>query len=129
MPDVHNLDPSGSPRGAGTSDLDAFFALAGVWGLSTEQQIVLLGSPSRSTYFKWKKDGGSVSADTEERISHLMAIYKALQILFPDPDRADAWLRRPSRGFEGRPALDVMLGGRLQDIIRVREYIDAQRGG
>ena len=58
-----------------------------------------------------------------------MAIYKALQILFPDPDRADAWLRRPSRVFEGRSALDVMLGGRLQDIIRVREYIDAQRGG
>jgi uncharacterized protein (DUF2384 family) len=129
MSDVHHFDPNASPRGGSTTELDAFFALASVWALGAEQQIVLLGSPSRSTYFKWKRDGGSVSTDTEERISHLMAIYKALQILFPDPDRADAWLRRPNRVFEGRTALDVMLGGRLQDIIRVREYIDAQRGG
>ena len=129
MRDVHNLDQNRAVHVTGASDLDAFFALAGVWSLGAEQQITLLGSPSRSTYFKWKKDGGSVSTDTEERISHLMAIYKALQILFPEPDRADAWLRRPSRVFEGRPALDVMLGGRLQDIIRVREYIDSQRGG
>jgi hypothetical protein len=26
-------------------------------------------------------------------------------------------------------ALDVMLGGSLSDIIRVRQYVDAQRGG
>ena len=49
MPDVHNLDPNRSPRGGGVSDLEAFFALAGVWSIGTEQQITLLGSPSRST--------------------------------------------------------------------------------
>lgn len=111
------------------SYLDVFFALAESWRLSAEQQIVLLGSPSRSTYFKWKKDGGSVSADTEERISHLLSIFKALEILFPDPDRATLWLRRENRFFEDRAALDVMLGGRLTDILLVRNYLDAQRGG
>lgn len=111
------------------SYLDVFFALAESWNLSTEQQIVLLGSPSRSTYFKWKKDGGSVSADTEERLSHIVSIFKALEILFPDPDRATLWLRRENRFFEDRSALDVMLGGRLTDILLVRNYLDAQRGG
>lgn len=110
-------------------ELETFFALASVWNLNTDQQITLLGSPSRSTYFKWKKAGGSPSVDTEERISHLIAIYKALQILFPEPARADAWLRRSNRFFQGRSALDVLLDGRLQDIICVREYVDAQRGG
>lgn len=127
MTDVHTHAPS--PDRPEANALDAFFALAGVWSLSADQQIVLLGSPSRSTYFKWKRDGGGVAGDTEERISHLMAIYKALQILFPDPARADAWLRRPNRVFQGRSALDVLLEGRLQDIIRVRDYVDAQRGG
>lgn len=111
------------------SYLDVFFSLAESWNLSSEQQIVLLGSPSRSTYFKWKKDGGSLSADTEERISHLVSIFKALEILFPDPDRATLWLRRENRFFEDRAALDVMLGGRLTDILLVRNYLDAQRGG
>ncbi len=111
------------------SYLDVFFSLAESWSLSADQQITLLGSPSRSTYFKWKKDGGSVSADTEERISHLISIFKALEILFPDPDRATLWLRRDNRFFEDRSALDVMLGGRLTDILLVRNYLDAQRGG
>jgi uncharacterized protein (DUF2384 family) len=127
MTDVHlHAQSSNSPE---ANELRAFFAVANLWGLGADQQITLLGSPSRSTYFKWKKEGGSVTGDTEERISHLMAIFKALQILFPDASRADAWLRRPNRFFLGQSALDVMLGGRLQDIIRVREYVDAQRGG
>jgi hypothetical protein len=128
MPDVSpaEIQPK---RVSGPEDFTAFLGLADLWNLSTDHQITLLGSPARSTYFKWKKDGGAMSSDTEERVSHLMAIYKALQILFPDAKRADAWPSHPSRSFEGRSALEVMLGGKLEDIIRVREYLDAQRGG
>jgi uncharacterized protein (DUF2384 family) len=128
MPHVTNIEPQPTRRDT-PSEFDAFLALADIWRLSTDQQITLLGNPARSTYFKWKKQGGSMSSDTEERISHLIAIYKALQILFPEPHRADAWLERPHRFFGGRSARDVMLGGKLYDIIRVREYLDAQRGG
>jgi uncharacterized protein (DUF2384 family) len=128
MPHVTNIESRPS-HGDIPNEFDAFLALADVWRLNTDQQITLLGNPARSTYFKWKKQGGSMSSDTEERISHLVAIYKALQILFPEPHRADAWLERPHRFFGGRSALDVMLDGKLQDIIRVREYLDAQRGG
>ena len=76
MTDVHhNQDPR--PNRPDATALGAFFALAEVWDLNTDQQIVLLGNPSRSTYFKWKKEKGDVSGDTEERISHLMATFKA----------------------------------------------------
>ena len=34
--------------------LRAFFNIARDWDLNAEEQIVLLGSPVRSTYFKWK---------------------------------------------------------------------------
>lgn len=128
MPDAIPLETR-RDRTPDPGPLPAFFALADVWRLSTDQQIVLLGSPARSTYFKWKKEGGALSVDQEDRVSHLLSIFKALQVLFPDAARADAWLARPHRFFGGRSALDVMLGGKLEDIVRVRDFVDAQRGG
>jgi len=128
MPDVNHVEADRT-NSAAPDGFAVFFALADQWRLTTDQQITLLGSPARSTYFKWKKEGGLLSPDTEERISHLLGIFKALQILFPDPERADAWLRRANRFFEDRSALGVMLGGKLADILSVRTYLDAQRGG
>lgn len=128
MPDVDPIKSTGATAPV-LDDFAVFFALADRWKLSTDQQMTLLGTPARSTFFKWKKEGGLVSADTEERISHLLAIFKALEILFPDPERADAWLRRTNRFFKNQTALDVMMGGKLADILSVRYYLDAQRGG
>lgn len=109
--------------------MEAFFNLAEAWQLSTDDQIRLLGSPGRSTFFKWKKEGGSIPKDTLERLSHIFGIYKALQILLPSPKAADDWVRRANAQFGGQSALDVMLGGQVVDIYRVRQYLDAQRGG
>lgn len=109
--------------------LDAFFQIAEAWNLNTDDQIVLLGSPGRSTFFKWKKESGSLPADTLERISHIISIYKALEIIIPDPKQADDWIKRPNNYFDGQSALDVMLGGSFVDVYRVRQYVDAQRGG
>ncbi|WP_323799134.1 MbcA/ParS/Xre antitoxin family protein [Parasphingorhabdus sp.] len=108
--------------------MDAFQRLAELWQLSTEDQILLLGSPGRSTFFKWKKDGGTLPRDTNERISHLLAIFKALEIMLPDERAADGWIRRANHYFHGQSALDVMLNGQIADILRVRQYVDAQRG-
>lgn len=126
----NDTNPQTTPASAsGTTTLDIFFRLADQWALSTEQQITLLGAPARSTFFKWKKEGGLLSTDTEERISHLISIYKALQILVPDAKAADTWIHRPNKYFGGRTALGVMLEGKLTDIYSVRTYLDAQRGG
>ncbi|HEX8668883.1 MAG TPA: MbcA/ParS/Xre antitoxin family protein [Allosphingosinicella sp.] len=122
-----------APPGVGTSripaELEAFFEIADKWKLSTDEQLTLLGSPGRSTYFKWKKEGGVVPRDTLERISHMLGIYKCLQILFTTADRSDEWIKRPNDFFDHKSALDVMLGGSVVDIYRVRQYLDAQRGG
>ena len=126
----HAADTAPTPANTSSSRaLDVFFKLADAWKLTIEQQITLLGAPARSTFYKWKKDGGLLSADTEERISHLASIYKALQIVVPDPKAADTWIERPNKYFGGRTALDVMLDGKLTDIYAVRMYLDAQRGG
>lgn len=109
--------------------LEAFVNIAENWGLSVDEQLKLLGSPARSTFFKWKKEGGLLPQDTKERISHLLGIYKDLHILFTVPERADEWPKRSNRYFNDRSALDVMLGGKVVDIYRVRQHLDAQRGG
>lgn len=109
--------------------MDAFTKLAEDWGLSTDEQLTLLGSPGRSTFFKWKKSGGNLPQDTIERISHILSIYKSLQILLPNPESADGWIKKPNAYFDDRSALEVMLDGQVIDIYRVREYLDAQRGG
>ena len=125
------LDAPDAHQGAGPSripaELETFFAMADRWKLSTDEQIVLLGSPGRSTFFKWKKDGGGLPADTRERLSHMLGIWKSLRILFTQDDRGEAWVRAKNRYFDGASALDVMLEG-MSGVIRVRRYLDAQRG-
>jgi hypothetical protein len=113
--------------------LRAFFNIARDWGLAIDDQIVLLGSPGRSTFFKWKAAPNSarLSRDTLERLSLLLGIYKALQILLPEPATADAWIKRPNSAppFGGASALARMLAGNVSDLVAVRQYLDAMRGG
>ena len=112
--------------------LRAFFRLADLWQLSVAEQMTLLGVTARSTFFKWKKNVDvELPKDTLERISYLLGIYKALQILLPDPHAADAWVRQPNQAsvFGGRSALERMLSGHVADLFVVRRYLDAQRGG
>jgi hypothetical protein len=108
----------------------AFFNLADAWNLTTEEQRALLGGVSRSTFHRWKKDREALlSLDQLERISHLLGIYKNLQILLPTS--GNDWVRQPNDNplFAGRPAIDLMVQGGITWLHRVRAFLDAQRGG
>jgi hypothetical protein len=129
MPSTEPIARSGDGRSSIPAAVDAFQRLAELWQLTIDDQLLLLGSPGRSTFFKWKKEGGSIPRDTIERISHLLAIHKALEILLPDTSVADGWIRKQNEFFRDQSALDVMRGGQVIDIYRVRQYVDAQRGG
>ena len=126
--------PAASSAPASGPALRTFFNIARAWALSDAESMTLLGfeEGSRSTYFKWKKDpdGARLSRDKLERLSYVFGIYKALQLLLPDPAAADSWIRRPNGAapFGGRPALDRLLSGNVSDLYVVREYLDAARG-
>lgn len=112
--------------------LRTFFNIARDWRLSTQEQMQLLGLSASSTFFKWKKDPAvTLPRDTLERISYILGIYKALQILLPDNEAADSWVRKPNHAplFNGRSALERMLSGNVADLFVVRQYLDAERGG
>jgi hypothetical protein len=99
--------------------------------LSIAEQLKLLGIGSRSTFFKWRRERDpKLPGDTLERLSYLLGIYKSLQILLPDPEAADAWIRKPNAAalFGGGSALERMLSGQVADLYVVRQYLDSQRG-
>ncbi len=117
----------------GAAGLRAFARIAQAWGLTVDEQLALLGQPPRSTYFAWRKlpDKATLPRDTLERLSNLLGVYKSLQMLLPDAQAADAWVRRPNTAplFGGRSALDRMLAGNVADLNLVRRYLDGVRGG
>ena len=99
------------------------------WELTDEQAATMLDLPHR-TYARWKAGGhGRIDRDTRARLSNLMGIHKALRIMFHEADRGYRWIGAANDTFGGRSALDVMLGGELTDLMRVRRFLDAERGG
>ena len=99
------------------------------WGITDEQASILLDLPVRT--YRRRKSGelGRIDRDGKARLSNLLGIHKALRIIFREPQRSYGWIKAPNDGFAGRTALDVMLGGEFTDLMRVRRYLDAERGG
>jgi uncharacterized protein (DUF2384 family) len=100
-----------------------------LWCVTDDQAATLLDLPRR-TFARWKADGpGRIGRDGKARLSNLMGVHKALRIVFREATRGQAWIKTPNDAFAGRSALDVMLGGELTDLMRVRRYLDAERAG
>jgi hypothetical protein len=109
-----------------------FFHIADRWSLNTEEQRALLGWPPESTFYKYKTGRVStLSYDMLMRISLTLGIYKAIQILYPEPDLADRWVKLPNSNplFGGRPALALMTEGGTDGLYQVRRLLDGRRGG
>lgn len=120
---------SKDPKAVSNTALRVFFNISKAWGMKPQEEKVLLGEPPSSTFYKWRNgEGPALSRDTLERVSYVMGIYKALRILFPTEDQANAWPKKTNRDFGGKPALDVMLGGSITDLAEVRRYLDGMRG-
>lgn len=110
--------------------LKAFFGIAQKWRLTSEQESQILGVP-KSTLYRWKqKKEGSLTADTLERISYILGIYKALRILLPNEESANNWIHKPNFAplFGGQSALTKLMKGHVVDLADVRRYLDAERG-
>ena len=99
-----------------------------LWGVGDEQAGVLLDLPVR-TFRRWKAgELGRIGRDGRARLSNLMGIHKSLRLIFSEPQRGYDWIKAPNTAFGGKSALEVMLGGELTDLMRVRAYLDAERG-
>lgn len=112
----------------GRRAMEGFFRIMVLWGVGNAEAQRLLGAPSLRTFFEWKGARvRRVPEDTLRRIGYVAGIYKALQILYPDPAHADAWVQRPNRAFGDQTPLARMAAGDVTDLAAVRAYLDAAR--
>jgi hypothetical protein len=111
--------------------VDGFLKIAQLWELRDEDSRQLLGGMSNGAFYELKKGTRRVlDQDRLTRISLLTGIFKALNILY-SRDLADRWIRLPNTNpiFGGDPPLIYLIRGGLPAMIRVRQLLDARRGG
>lgn len=111
--------------------LRTFFRIAEAWALSEQETMKLLGISDNAVLQRWQAgDVSDASPDTIERVSYVLGIFKAINTLLPQAGRADAWMRaaHSHKLFGGRSALDVLMGGTIDDLRGVRQYLDAEVG-
>jgi len=109
----------------------AFFAVADKWELRNEDAMALLGGVSHGRYYELKKHRkGLLSQDELTRISLLIGIFKALNILFSQK-LANQWILRPNSNamFNNVPPLQMLVRGGVPAMIGVRRLLDSRRGG
>jgi hypothetical protein len=69
--------------------------------------------------------------DILTRISLVLGIHAALQVLFLTEAEGVDWLRRPHGAtvYGGKPPLGLITDGSQDSLFTVRRYLDAVRGG
>jgi hypothetical protein len=132
-----------------TSQISSAHAIAGIqwlhdmsssakWDLSAEEVADLLGGVPLRTYHDLKRKalaGQSISLNRDclERISLLLGISKALQLIAPSgrSDMAYQWFNTPNDNpiFENKSIKQYLLDRKsIEGLYTVRRYLDAARG-
>lgn len=101
------------------------------WNLKPTDAVGLLGfDPLDASHVAGALDGSGVirGRDVNDRIAHLISIRATLWSLFRDLDVENDWLREPHAALDNEPPLSLLLGGSMEDLLLVREYVDAAAG-
>jgi Protein of unknown function (DUF2384) len=111
--------------------IPAFFKLARTWHLRDESARQLLGGVSNGVFYQLKRgEKKTLDQDKLTRISLLLGVFRALNILY-SRTLADAWINLPNSNpmFQGEPPLTYITRGGVPALLRVRQLLDARRGG
>src|ERR1700687_4304243 len=100
------------------------------WKLRDDDTRGLLGGISSGSFYTLKNRAKTLDEDQLTRISLLIGIYKALNILYGQK-LADAWITLPNTNpmFGGDSPLNYVTKGGIPALLRVRQLLDARRGG
>jgi hypothetical protein len=113
------------------SAIKGLLRIAAQWKLRDEDTRELLGGISNGSFYDMKgRAAKTLDTDQLTRISLLIGIYKALNILY-SPKLANAWITLPNTNpmFGGDSPLNYLKEGGIPAFMRVRQLLDARRGG
>jgi hypothetical protein len=111
--------------------LRAFFTIMTRWQVRDEDARALLGGVTNGPFYEMKKNPERVlDVDRLLRISYLIGIFKALNVLYSEA-LADAWMRHPNTNdiFAGQTPLAYLTTGGVPAMQVVRRLLDARRAG
>jgi uncharacterized protein (DUF2384 family) len=111
--------------------IKGLIGIADHWNLRDEDTRALLGGMSSGSFYGLKgRSNRALDEDQLTRISLLIGIFKALNILYSQK-LADSWMSLPNTNpmFGGQSPLTYMKRGGIPAIMRVRQLLDARRGG
>ncbi len=114
-----------------TGPVQVLKKLLGVWNLKASEATILLGlDRDDASYAKALLAGRTTlkGRDLSDRIVHLFEIRKTLSALFRDEDVENQWLREQHAMLDGRAPLELMLEGSMENLLLVREYVEAAAG-
>lgn len=130
-PTLPDLSRHEERRRLSPAALRAFFNIMKRWGVRDEDARQLLRGISSGAFYEYKKKPNRIlDEDRLRRISYLIGIFKALNILY-GTKLADSWVQLANTNplFNGRMPLIYMLRGGTPAMERVRSLLDARRGG
>ncbi|MCA0207180.1 MAG: DUF2384 domain-containing protein [Proteobacteria bacterium] len=111
--------------------LKAYARIVDAWALGL-REAAALADMSESTWKRARKPdfSGELTKDQLLRLSAVIGIYKSLELYFSEP-LARGWFTRPNTGplFGGQRPVDTAIEGGLPQILAIRTYLDALRGG
>lgn len=113
------------------SAIKGLIRIAAHWKLRDDDTRALLGGMSTGSFYPLKNLATkTLSEDQLTRVSFLIGIYKALNILY-SRKLADAWIALPNTNpmFAGDSPLTYVKKGGIPALLRVRQLLDARRGG
>jgi len=128
---VPDLTDVGTRKRLSSPAIVAFFEIAHKWGLKSNDAMALLGGVSSGRYFELKRrHKGALTQDELTRVSLLIGIFKALNILFNEK-LANQWVSRPNSNpmFHDTPPLLAMIRGGVPGMLGVRRLLDSRSGG
>ena len=101
------------------------------WRLSKDDAVLLLGFDQTDNDFVQAILAGAADLhgrDVRDRIAHLFHIRQTLSALFRGLDVENEWLREPHTLLDEQEPLKLLLGGSMEDLLLVKEYVDAAAG-
>jgi hypothetical protein len=129
--EVTDLSSKSAHERLSRSAIAAFFKICQVWQLRDESSRLLLGGLSNGAFYQLKRgQRKTLDQDRLTRISLILGIFKSLNILY-SRKLADSWVNLPNANpmFSGETPLTYLIRGGVPAFMRVRQLLDARRGG
>ena len=126
-----NLSDAATRTRLSPAAIKAFLRIMEQWQVRDQDARALLGGLSSGSFYALKKTARrSLDQDALPRISLLLGIFKALNILY-SRRLANAWMTLPNSNpiFQGATPLSYMLRQGMPGMMEVRQLLDARRGG